>query len=73
MAYITTAKPLSSPSNLLARAANSFWNFLIRAAENHPKMKAVNQLNAQSDEQLAARGTTRVDEVRRIFTSHYYM
>jgi hypothetical protein len=73
MAYSATAKSLTSPFNLLARAANPFWNMLIRAAENHPKMKAVNQLNAQSDEQLAARGTTRIDEVRRIFTSHYYL
>lgn len=40
---------------------------LIRMAENSSRMKAVERLNALSDEELAARGLNRVDEVRRIF------
>lgn len=42
---------------------------LVRLAENSSYMKQVNALNALSDEELAARGTDRSAEVRRIFAS----
>lgn len=45
-----------------------FWG-LVRVAESSNYMKQVEALNELSDEQLAARGTTRIDEVRRIFSS----
>lgn len=46
--------------------------FLIRLAENGPRMQAVQRLNETTDEELAARGLTREGEVRRIFGSLYY-
>ena len=42
---------------------------LIWLAENNSRMVAVERLLATTDEELAARGTTRPDEVRRIFAS----
>lgn len=42
---------------------------LIYMAENNSRMDAVHKLNAVTDEQLAARGTDRASEVRRIFAS----
>lgn len=43
-----------------------FWDTLIRLAENSPRIRALNALNAMSDEELAARGTTRQAEMLRI-------
>ena len=71
MASITETKHTVSLSSLAARPFVAFWNLMILIAEAHPRMEAVNALNAQTDEQLAARGTTRSDEVRRIFANHF--
>ncbi|WP_156215160.1 hypothetical protein [Pseudorhodobacter antarcticus] len=49
------------------------FNVLIAVAEAHPKMQEVSRLNAQTDAQLAARGTTRENEVRRIFAGQFYL
>lgn len=73
MAYITATKPTQSLAGLAARPFIAFWEVLIRMAEAHPKMGAVGALNAQTDEQLAARGTTREQEVRRIFAGQFYL
>ena len=43
-----------------------FWDAIVRLAENSPRMRALNALNAMSDEDLAARGTTRQAEILRI-------
>ena len=42
---------------------------LVWMAENNSRMQAVDRLSKVTDAQLAARGTTRADEVRRIFAS----
>jgi hypothetical protein len=42
---------------------------LVRISENSSYMKQVEALNELTDEELAARGTSRADEVRRIFAS----
>lgn len=42
---------------------------LVRLAENSSYIKQVEALNELTDDELAARGTTRADEVRRIFAS----
>lgn len=73
MAFITTNKPALSLGNLAARPFTGFWNFLIVLAEAHPKMEAVNRLSEQTDEQLAARGTDRSAEVRRIFAGQFHL
>lgn len=46
---------------------------LIAMAEAGPRMQEVRKLNALSDEELAARGTTRMDEVHRIFSVSMYV
>lgn len=72
MAYINTVKPTISLSGIITRPLAAVWNFLTLIAEAHPRMEAINKLNALSDEQLAERGTTRHDEVRRIFGGHFH-
>jgi uncharacterized protein YjiS (DUF1127 family) len=67
MAFISTVKSDFSLTATLARPFRAVGNFLILAAEAHPKMRLVNKLNELSDAELEARGTTRSDEVRRIF------
>ncbi|TNC65971.1 DUF1127 domain-containing protein [Rubellimicrobium roseum] len=42
-------------------------SFLTLLAEANPRLAAVERLNRLSDEDLAARGTSREDEIRRIF------
>lgn len=42
---------------------------LVRLADNSSYMRQVEALNELTDDELAARGTTRQDEVRRIFAS----
>ena len=73
MAYLTATKPASSLPSLIARPFVGLWNFMIFIAEAHPKMNAVNKLSEMTDEQLAARGTNRTDEVRRIFAGQFYL
>lgn len=43
--------------------------FLVNLAETSSRMEAVRLLNATTDAELAARGTDRAAEVRRIFAS----
>ncbi|WP_022703818.1 hypothetical protein [Pseudorhodobacter ferrugineus] len=73
MAYINAVKPSFSLSGILTRPFVAVWNFLILLAEAHPKMTAINKLNAQSDAQLAERGTSREAEIRRIFSGQFYL
>ncbi|HMO70242.1 MAG TPA: hypothetical protein PKC84_01100, partial [Paracoccaceae bacterium] len=53
--------------SLPRRALSGLWNGIVRLAEYGPMMDEVRKLNRLSDEALAARGTTREAEVRRIF------
>jgi hypothetical protein len=73
MAYITTSKPALSLGAFVTRPFVASWNFLVALAEAHPKMEAVNKLSRISDETLAARGTDRSAEVRRIFAGHFFL
>lgn len=52
------------------RALSSVFDTLVMFAETGRHMDEVNKLNATSDEELAARGVTRADEVRRIFSNY---
>lgn len=70
MAFTTTTQTPARPFSILSLLAKPFvgiWNFLILMAETGPRMEAVRRLNAMSDADLAARGTTRHAEVQRIF------
>jgi hypothetical protein len=71
MAYTSIAKPEFRLSTAIARPFVALFDILIAMAEAHPKMQEVSALNAQTDAQLAARGTDREAEVRRIFAGHF--
>ncbi|AUH35486.1 DUF1127 domain-containing protein [Paracoccus tegillarcae] len=60
-------------TQVLTAPFRALFNGLIALAEAGPRMKQVRKLNALSDEELAARGTTRVEEVRRIFGDQMYI
>lgn len=57
----------------LARPFAAVLNFLIALGESGSKMEAVRHLHTQSDADLAAKGTTRVAEVNRIFAPYMYL
>ncbi|WP_168199243.1 hypothetical protein [Pseudorhodobacter turbinis] len=73
MAYISTAKPAGSLLNMAARPFQAVWNLLVLLAEANPRMKQVDKLSQETDEQLAARGTTRTKELQRLFGVHFHM
>jgi hypothetical protein len=50
---------------------SALWGRLVAMAEARPEMRAIQRLNALSDDDLAARGLTRAGEVRRILGSRY--
>ncbi len=52
---------------------NALWRRLVALAESRPDVRALNRLNATTDEDLAARGLTRVGEVHRIMGARFYI
>tara|TARA_R110002124_G_scaffold215171_1_gene381103 strand:+ start:464 stop:703 length:240 start_codon:yes stop_codon:yes gene_type:complete len=58
---------------IIVRPFSAVLKFLVMMAEANPRMKEIKKLNNTTDEQLAARGTTRSDEVHRIFNGRYYI
>lgn len=75
MAYATNAHNSGFANGVLWGFVAPFravGMFLVRLAENGPRMQAVQRLNETSDEELAARGLTREGEIRRIFGAHYH-
>lgn len=70
MVTITASRPSTHyPAAGLLRA---FGNLLVRMAETTPHSRALDQLNAISDEVLLARGTTRDAEIRRHFGAYLH-
>lgn len=66
MATLTATAPAARP-NALRRAASALWAGLLRLSDHGPLMDEVHRLNCTTDHDLAARGTTREAEIRRIF------
>lgn len=66
MATLATNAITTRP-NTLRRAVSAFWTGLMRLSEYGPMMDEVHRLNSTSDRDLAARGTSREAEIRRIF------
>ena len=64
-----TADTLKNRGSFVTRAINALGHGLVWLAETSSKRREVEALNATSDEELARRGTTRANEVRRIFAS----
>lgn len=64
-AETTLISQLTAPFRAIGRA-------LVAMAEAGPRMAQLRRLSEMTDEELAARGTTRNDEVRRIFGASLY-
>lgn len=62
----TTAQEATAPG-----IWSRIWDALIRLAESSPRIRALNALNATSDEELAARGMTRHEAIKRIVGTHW--
>lgn len=62
---VTSIETHSTP--LYARIGASIWSALMHIAENSSQYKAVEKINALSDADIEAMGTTRVDLVREAF------
>lgn len=75
MALATTHKhfDLSAIGAAFARPFRAIFHGLIVLAEADSRMVQVRKLNALTDEDLAALGTTRQDEVSRIFRASLYI
>lgn len=69
----TAAVTLSSRKNPVASLLSALGAMFFTLSEAGPRMDQIRKLNATSDEALAARGTDRAAEVRRIFAGSYYL
>lgn len=72
MAEFASNAPKTSQNlgSLLSAPFRAVGRGLVALAEAGPRMEQVRRLSALSDEELAARGTDRAAEVRRIFTGY---
>lgn len=68
MATIATVEHKSAGFSAAALLApvRAVGRFIVTLAESSPQMRALNRLNALSDEELAQKGLTREGEIRRI-------
>ncbi|SET62530.1 DUF1127 domain-containing protein [Paracoccus homiensis] len=62
----TVSNTAPSLGKILAAPFVATFRFLVLLAEASPTMRQLNQLSQTSDEELAKRGVSREDEVRRI-------
>lgn len=73
MADFTANPAAPERANFILRVLKGFWNGLIAIGEASAKARSVQALNDLSDEELAARGVTRQDLVKRVFTDGYHI
>lgn len=76
MAYADTRSSTAQATGLLgmfARPFVAFGNLLVRMGEASQLAQAVNTLSETTDAELAARGTTREEQVRHIFRGRLYL
>ena len=59
-------------TGIFTRPAQGLWTRLVAIAESRPGSQDIRALSAMTDEELAARGTTRQNEMRRILGARYY-
>lgn len=71
ISHIITARP--ELAGILRRCFAAAGNALVAIAEADSRMRAVRQLNAMSDEELAERGLRREDVVHHIFSDRFYI
>lgn len=65
MSFVT-ASHHPTLSERIAAPFRAFRSFLVLLSEAGPRTEAIGRLSRMSDEELAARGTTREAEIRRI-------
>ena len=70
-AIFTPAPPATGAVRTLTAPFRAIGHFMVLLAEANPRMKALNKLGRTSDETLAAQGTTRESEIRRIMGLYY--
>lgn len=68
-----TSQQIGVTANPVARFFGWIWNGLVFLAENSSRAQALRKLSETSDEELAARGVTRDEIVRKMFADRYYM
>lgn len=74
MAYAATSTHAGTGiRGLLTATGAGIFNALARMAERDPRVRAINALSATSDEQLAARGLTREQVIRKIFAGYMHL
>lgn len=73
MADITTNTVAATSGFSFSKAFDNAVDWLVNLSKNSSRAKAVDALSAMSDEELAAKGTTRKDEVMRIFGASAYI
>ena len=72
MATTYTTRPSDLVQAILTRF-RALGSVLIWMVETSPRSQALNRLNLTSDDELAARGTTRVAETHRLLGSRGYL
>lgn len=72
MSVFTHPLPHHSLLDRLRAGLSQVFAALVWLGETGPRAQAVRKLNGESDESLAARGTSREAEVNRIFAGRFY-
>lgn len=67
MAHITLDTAPALPRNLFSRALSAVGQFLVRSAENNPRVRQMQALSQLSDKQLADLGIKREDIPMHVF------
>ncbi|MHA6346098.1 DUF1127 domain-containing protein [Roseivivax sp. CAU 1761] len=70
-----SASPAAAPASagLLTRGLSALGRALSFLAENNPRYQQLRAVQMMSEAELAARGVTRADMVRRIFHDRSYL
>ena len=73
MATTTTNATHSVHFNPLSALGDAVLGFFVRLAENNPRLREVERLNAMSDEQLKRIGIKREDIARYVYRDMYFV
>jgi len=69
MAHISLDAPRTQPGNPITRTLSAIGRFMMRSAENNPRVRELAALSALSDAELERRGVKREDIALRVFGS----
>ncbi len=71
-ATLTNRLHLADVIGMITEPFKAIGRFTVQIAEADSRMQAVARLNAMTEAELEAKGLTREDEIRRIFSAMYY-